>query len=171
MKRLSQLRIILIRISEILEIQRAFNRATAPDEEIGEVLGREAMEAEWWNRTQCVSAEDYQQRLEQYEWLELLTEQFYWCAFRGRTGIQKLPGLKGFEAVGVRNVRNKLIEHNDRDDSRIFNGGFSWGQPQGPVLASLRPEGELQKWRDEGLFVNADEFFSTLRQAISRALT
>ena len=59
--------------------------------------------------------------------LELQTECFYWIAGRARTIIKLMPGLETFEAVGVRNVRNKLIEHPEKGDSGVTIGSFAWG--------------------------------------------
>jgi len=59
--------------------------------------------------------------------IELLAECFYYSAFRTQHLIAFLPHLKGFEVIGVRDVRNHLIEHPEGKDSAGINRGFSSG--------------------------------------------
>jgi hypothetical protein len=168
-RRLQQAYMILKRVSQLLSDQRSLDALTVPDEDIEHSVGREAMLSEWRERNSSEAVrEAYREQIDHPDWLELLTEQFYWIAFRARSGIKRLPHLHGFEAVGVRNARNKLIEHNDRDDSQVFNGGFAWGMAQGPTLAAARMDQQPQHWKDEGLFVNAINFASGLQAAIAR---
>ena len=67
--------------------------------------------------------------------IELHTEHFYYIAFRVRGIINYLPGLKKFESKGIRDVRNKLIEHPDKDkDSQVFIRSFAFGELQVGLL-------------------------------------
>lgn len=76
--------------------------------------------------------------------MELFMESFYYLAGRMRTAITKskpLPGLESFECEGARNVRNKLLEHVEGKDSKIYiqSVGFG-GEEEGPRLKVGRPE-------------------------------
>lgn len=44
----------------------------------------------------------------------LLTEAFYYFAWRTLEVLARLPNLKAFDPVGVRDVRHRLIEHPER---------------------------------------------------------
>lgn len=92
------------------------------------------------------------------EEVQLLTEAFYYFAFRAMKMLQllpnlpDLPALKGFDAVGVRVVRNQLIEHPD-----FPSRGFQMGAERGPVLG-LRFDSDPKDPQDAGLYANAVEF-------------
>jgi hypothetical protein len=102
--------------------------------------------------------------------IRVLTEAFYYFAERIRTiARDSLPFIK-FQANGVRDVRNKLIEHSDHKDSRILAQSFGFGGEHGPVIKGGRPTNEGNKFPDRGLYVNADEFGSGLLRALDRAL-
>lgn len=102
--------------------------------------------------------------------LELSAECFYWIAGRTRTIIKKLPGLSSFEATGVRNVRNKLIEHPEKGDSGVVFGGFGWGGPNGPVVKAIRLEQQINIFPDKGLYLNAQEFFKNVQAVCEKAI-
>lgn len=90
--------------------------------------------------------------------VQLLTEAFYYFAFRAMKMLQllpnlpNLPALKGFDAVGVRVVRNQLIEHPD-----FPSRGFQMGAERGPVVG-LRFDSDPKEPQDAGLYTNAVEF-------------
>jgi hypothetical protein len=90
--------------------------------------------------------------------IQTLTEAFYYFAFRTMRMFQELPGApglpatKGFDAPGVRNVRNWLVEHPE-NPSR----GFQMGAEIGPRLG-LHFDQDPVKHEDAGLYVNAMEF-------------
>ena len=96
--------------------------------------------------------------------LETLTEAFYWISFRTKSVISKLPGLRNFDPIGVRNVRNKLLEHPEGADSGVIWGGFASGGPMGPVLKAPRYDHQTDIWPDAGLFANAIEFSNDLKR-------
>jgi len=73
------------------------------------------------------------------------------------------------KAKGVRNVRNKLIEHPNKPGGLLMWGGLKIDEPGGPVLKFVDPvlshillEDENQK--DAGLFANSREFYRKVRQ-------
>jgi hypothetical protein len=112
------------------------------------------------------------QRLE-FE-IQLFTECFYYLAGRLRTILRNraepFPGLTSFECEGVRNVRNWLLEHSEREHSRVTIRSLGWGGPQGPVLKSIREQGQEQVFPDKGLYCNAAEIKANLERLISNAL-
>ncbi|WP_310540370.1 hypothetical protein [Phenylobacterium sp.] len=166
-KKLRQAILVFVEIGSHLAKQREFGASMAPDWGLEQREGIEAAMAEWRTRTQGPQARTY---FADSDWMELLTEQFYLIAFRAGRIIESLPGMKGFGAVGVRNVRNQLIEHNDGTDSLVFNGGFAFGGSQGPVVAAVRTDQQPGHWQDAGLFLNAQEFARALTERINSCL-
>ena len=106
--------------------------------------------------------------------MRLLTEAFYYFAGRIRTILRNvkapLPGLTNFECVGVRNTRNKLLEHPEGADSQVFAHSFSWGGKDGPVIKAVRYDGQTRAFPDRGLYENAREFSSALNKTLDAAL-
>jgi hypothetical protein len=107
--------------------------------------------------------------------LRVMSEAFYYFAARVRSALkhkgEPLPLLRAFEAPGVRGVRNHLIEHPERDDSRVFVQSFSFGGPQGPVLKGGRPPSEPDVHADAGLYQNAEEFRINLEGILRAAIS
>jgi hypothetical protein len=102
---------------------------------------------------------------------QLLTEAFYYFAFRLRQVVRRLPGLQSFEAVGVRDVRNKLLEHpDDQEDSGVTVRSFGFGGPSGPRVKVIRDASQENVFPDNGLYVNAEELREQLEISLSRAL-
>lgn len=95
--------------------------------------------------------------------IEFFMEAFYWIAHRTGAVIRRMPGLKLFAVVGVRNVRNHLIEHREKSGGRP-SSGLGWGGPNGPAIAS-EPYG-----MDQGLFTNAKEFFGEVERVTRRCI-
>lgn len=96
--------------------------------------------------------------------IELHTETFYYIAHRIRKILQQtkpvlIPHMSSFECVGVRNVRNHLLEHAEID---LLSNGFSVGGEGGIVL---KPSVS----KDEGLLLNAKEFWDNLERTIQKA--
>jgi hypothetical protein len=56
--------------------------------------------------------------------LQFYTEAFYYFAFRLRCIFRDLPNLARLECKGVRDVRNKLLEHPEGRDSNVFLESF-----------------------------------------------
>lgn len=106
--------------------------------------------------------------------IQLFTECFYYLAGRLRTILRNkaepLPKLSSFECEGVRNVRNKLIEHAEGRDSQVSIRSFGFGSAQGPVLKSIRHRGQEGVFPDRGLYQNALEIKHNLERLINKAL-
>lgn len=105
----------------------------------------------------------------------LYTETFYYLAFRFRqilttqnkaTKIYALPHLENFEAAGIRDVRNHLLEHPEGRTSQVFSQDDSLGGLDGPKL-KIDASGPAHV--DRGLFVNAAEFKQSLETLLARA--
>jgi hypothetical protein len=105
--------------------------------------------------------------------MRLLTESFYYFSFRARqilrNKVHAFPGLGSFEAVGVRDVRNHLIEHPEGELSRVFNRTFMWSPDTGMHLKPSRHEWENSSFVDVGIKANAKEFAERLSAALDRA--
>lgn len=110
--------------------------------------------------------------------MELLTEAFYYFAGRIRTILRNgkkrkslIPGLSSFECEGIRNTRNKLLEHAEEKDSQVSIPSFSWGGPQGPVIRALRYSGQEKIFPDRGLYENAEEMRLSLETLLQKLLS
>ena len=106
--------------------------------------------------------------------LELYAECFYFVTWRICSILQHkthniLAYLNTFEAKGVCDVRNQLIEHPEKE-SQIFMQSFMCGGDEGPVLKNARPVGDEFQIRDKGLWVNAGEFKDNLEKLLRAAL-
>ena len=106
--------------------------------------------------------------------LRVLTESFYYFAARVRSIARNskfpLPGLGLFECRGVRDVRNKLLEHPEGGDSQVLIVSFGHGGPNGPTVKPIRRVGQEQVFPDSGLFPNAREFGENLDRLLQQAL-
>jgi hypothetical protein len=134
------------------------------------------------------SADDepgHQQRVAVLE-LRILVETFYQSAWRLIVLLdhrgEPVVGMRGLRDLcpGVLTVRNKLLEHPEGKDSRVFIQSFSYGYPEGPKVKSMRATGlattidsaspalelaesEKHLWTDRGLYINAAELVDALR--------
>ena len=107
-------------------------------------------------------------RLNEIE-IMVLTEAFYYCASRARQVIRKLPGLGSFEAIGVRDVRNKLLEHPEGKDSEVIENGFSVCFERGPIIKGVRRVDKVNVFPDAGLYPNCQEFVANLKAVLLSA--
>lgn len=120
-----------------------------------------------------ITAEDLEASRQAMFETKLFTEAFYYFAARTRTILKnrrEIPGLHTFECPGVRDVRNKLIEHAERPDSRIWWTNFTYSGPHGPVLKPGPSNAPRTKFPDKGLYVNAEEFRDNLNALLRRKL-
>jgi hypothetical protein len=99
--------------------------------------------------------------------LRLSTEAFYYFAQRFVKILNCLPHLKTFDAPGVRNVRNRLLEHPE-----VTQQDWGYAARTGPALKSAapRPAGKENVPSDPGLFVNAAELRDRLERRLGELL-
>ena len=123
-------------------------------------------------RPPCHSPNDALRPFTDADEVRIFLEGFYYNASRVRDlfrDSQGLPGLKGFEAAGVRDVRNHLVEHPTRKMGvRIMS--IALGGPVGPQLKPVRRSGDPPGTFDAGLHVNAREFCAALETTLTAAL-
>ena len=103
----------------------------------------------------------------------LFVESFYFvawkiCSIVKHKRTNTLPYLNTFEAIGIRNVRNCLIEHPEKE--QVFMQSFMCGGDKGPVLKNARPASNSCKISDKGLWVNAEEFKNELEKVLRQAV-
>jgi hypothetical protein len=108
--------------------------------------------------------------LETVDDIHLFTECAYLIGWRCTRAIGALVGLKNFRPTGIRNARNKLIEHPDGKDSGVLISSFAWGGEQGPVLKAVRTQDQMSLWPDSGLFRNYNEFSNDLVSTLKEFL-
>jgi hypothetical protein len=95
--------------------------------------------------------------------LPTLTEAWYYLASRTMRLIKRrCPELGAFEVLPITLTRNKLIEH----DNEIFSANISTGGDGGPKIKGPRWDGQSEEWPDPGMFANAAEFDTRLRQLL-----
>lgn len=102
--------------------------------------------------------------------LELHAEAFYLFAWRLREVVRQIPGLKKFQAKSVRDVRNWLIQHPEKNPKRgVLLRTFMYDVDVG---FRLKPFGGTPETRveDRGLYPNAVEFISELQPLLRAAL-
>jgi hypothetical protein len=113
----------------------------------------------------------------------LFTETFYCIAWRLREvlNIRKpasFPNLQKIDGLGIRSVRNLLIEHpEDQKDKPNYEQTMT-DTNDGPVLKSLevRIDGQTGQSSsakdsvDRGLYINAQEFKDEMERAITKAI-
>lgn len=103
--------------------------------------------------------------------MRVLTEAFYYCAGRARAVLRAVyPALGQFEAVGVRDVRNQLLEHPEGKNSTVIENGTSFGFDCGPVIKGVRRVDKVHIFPDKGLYINAQEFATNLEAKLRQLL-
>jgi hypothetical protein len=87
--------------------------------------------------------------------LGLQAEAFYYLAHRAAKCVQYAVDSKKFSPVGVRDVRNHLLEH-----PKALHWDFVYHRPEGVVMKPFRDATDvsLAVLKDAGLFLNAEEF-------------
>ena len=102
--------------------------------------------------------------------LRALGEAFYYFAGRAAKALGVIQAIDlDVDAVGVRNVRNHMVEHPEKTNGLRV----SWWEVdcvQGLVLAPGNPVGQ-QGWSDKGLYPNAQEFIDKLLPKIELAIS
>jgi hypothetical protein len=105
--------------------------------------------------------------------LFILTEWFYHTAWRLREIVHPkacpLPGLAGFEAIGVRDVRNQILQHPEKFDLNRQSESTAVSDVAGPMLGNAFWEPPETPFNDRGLYYNALEFATNLRVKLDAA--
>jgi hypothetical protein len=105
--------------------------------------------------------------------VRIALEGFYYNTSRVRDLFRDssngLPGLQGFEATGVRDVRNHLVEHPTRKKG-VKVMAIALGGPIGPQLKPVRRSQDPAGTWDAGLYANAREFCSSLETTLSATI-
>lgn len=122
------------------------------------------------------SVEEAKQSSYMMDEVEIYTEAFYYFAFRIYKILKNkkfniFPGLNSFDAPGVRNVRNFLIEHPDISNDKAYLPSISLLGTVGPVLKIARRPDDERTFDDPGLWVNAAEFKNNLEKLLRRAVS
>jgi len=90
-------------------------------------------------------------------------ESFYYNASKTWDLIEKtLLGKKNSEFIGVKMVRNKLIEHTEHGDIFSFGASEEWGPSVKPTQLTNRKE----KFHDKGLRVNTKELLEKITERL-----
>ncbi len=93
--------------------------------------------------------------------IKLIGEAFYYFAFRARQALRHENGFDlGCETVGVRDVRNHLIEHSDKK-SGVLVSWWVFRCPEGLILAP-----DDNKGLDKGIYPNASEFIDEVTRGL-----
>ena len=112
------------------------------------------------------------ERVEQiFQEVSILSETFYYFAWRCRDILADRVGCRSFMPTGIRQVRNPLIEH-----AQVASRRFVFGQAFGPIILRKGAvekvrEGrrkELREIEDKGLYDNAREFLEDLVALFTR---
>ena len=118
--------------------------------------------------------DDPDAKLRAYEEVGLFAEAFYFFAWRLRDVLRKsgFPGMGGFDVVGVRNVRNQLLQHPGGDHLAmallVTSAGPSLKTMTAEVRgvpADVRPTAENL---DQGLWVNVAELHDELDRRLDQ---
>jgi hypothetical protein len=102
--------------------------------------------------------------------IELACEMFYYVAFRFQIILRDTLKV-GYDPVGIRDVRNQLIEHPEGNNSRASGQSFLYGNdlPWGPIIKPFGPRA-TPGFHDDGLYVNARQAIDRLRDILLRLL-
>jgi hypothetical protein len=84
-------------------------------------------------------------------------ESFYYNAHRLLTLIEVLPGTTDFKFIGVKVVRNKLIEH--AENGSLYSFGWS---DNGPLVKPEKLSTADPRWQDKGLLPNTIEMIAAV---------
>jgi hypothetical protein len=124
-------------------------------------------------RPDCTTHRHAQLPFEIQDEVRVLLESFYYSAHRVRDilrdGREALPGVASFEAVGVRNVRNHLVEHPSKKGG-VLVPSIATGGPVGPQLKPLRWSLDESGTHDAGLHANAAEFATAFDASMSAGI-
>lgn len=105
------------------------------------------------------------------EELTLWTDCFYHIAWRAvcitaSTNPKAFPGLGTITAVGIRDVRNHLIQH---PQASALAQAWTLSAEAGPRLKPLEHRPGSKAPDDRGVFANAEEFRTTVNASLEHA--
>lgn len=103
--------------------------------------------------------------------IKLYAEAFYYFAARFIKILRCFTQLKNFEAPGIRDVRNRLLEHSETADGTTQQD-WSIDSTTGIALKSVspRPRGKDHVPKDAGLYANATELRDRLARRLEQLL-
>jgi hypothetical protein len=129
-----------------------------------------AMSKKIWE-ADCNPHEIFLQSMEPLFELRAYVEAFYYFAFRVlKVARRGFPELAQFESIGVRLVRNHLIEHPEKKSSRALVWSFGFDEQKGAILKSGQPIKGTTAFEDPGFTANAEEFRTNLELLLVHAL-
>jgi len=99
--------------------------------------------------------------------MELMTECFYFMAFRLLKALKSITEFKNLKSDGITIIRNKLLEHPEDKDSQIWINSFAHHGPKGPVLKAVRYNYQKDIFPDKGLYFNASELIDNISKIIN----
>jgi hypothetical protein len=102
--------------------------------------------------------------------VKLSAEAFYYFAARLIGILNLFPGLKNFGVPGIRNVRNRLIEHPEKGNSGVTQQNWGCDGKTGPRLKTSRRLGQENVPQDAGLFLNAADLRDCLKRRLGELL-
>jgi hypothetical protein len=99
--------------------------------------------------------------------LQFYAESFYQVAFRLRELVRLIPAMSRFEALGVRDTRNWLIQHSEKPQG-VLNQNYAYDIAEG---FNLKPfGGDAERRPASGLlYPDAEEFVGELLRRIDSA--
>lgn len=112
-------------------------------------------------------------------WTEFLAETFVYHANAAQRELSKLPGLGKFDPEGVRDARNKLMEHwgqhraprkKLQKEPKRTKTGFGVFSESWPIIRPQRFPGDPIEPMDKGIFANADGFITDLETKLSNEI-
>jgi hypothetical protein len=147
-----------IRLKQTLHLLRLFRQRDREHHEKDLALGAV--------REQTLHAVFVKEVRELGEAIKLYGEAFYYFAWRACKAMEPI-GLE-FESKGIRDARNRLIEHPDRKGGLLVS---FWVIDCAEGLVLEPGGGSKDQPRDPGLYPNAKEFIEKLLPKIERAIS
>ena len=99
---------------------------------------------------------------------EIYCESFYYFAWRIME-ITKAEGkIKRIKCIAIRDVRNRLIQHPEKETQAKLYPSFGGGGENGPEIKGYI--GTENSYNDKGFFINVKEFETKLNEAINELL-
>lgn len=120
-------------------------------------------------RGKSVASDDAAEIARSLVWVKFLAQTFAMHAWRIREELRKLPGLRHFDAIGVRTARNELIEHPDKKVKARTAQGYLIFDTGWPYVRPQRFPGDPASI-EKGLTHNADEFITQLEVKLQNAI-